>query len=67
MPVTDARRTWLAENTERVTVKLNHRTDADILDALKGKPRQTEIKRLIRAGMQAEDIAAPKGAGRSTT
>lgn len=55
MPETDARRAWLAENTERVTVKFNARTDADILGALEGKKKQTEIKRLIRAGMQAEN------------
>lgn len=54
MPETEARRVWLSENTARVTIKLNVRTDGDILEALEGKQRSTEIKRLIRAGIQAE-------------
>ena len=35
-------------NTKKITLKLNHKTDADILEAIDGKPAQTEIKRLIR-------------------
>ena len=35
-------------------MKLNHNTDADILAALEGKTKQTEIKRLIRLGLEAE-------------
>lgn len=63
MPDSKSKRAWDAQNTTFVGLKLNNRTDGDILDALAGKPRQTEVKRLIRAGMQAENIAAPKGAG----
>lgn len=37
-----------------ISLKLNNKTDADILNALDGKPRQTEIKRLVRAGIEAE-------------
>lgn len=54
MPETAARRAWTAENTTYIPLKLNNRTDADILGALEGKQKQTEIKRLIRAGMAAE-------------
>lgn len=38
-------------------LKLNNRTDEDILSALAGKPRQTEIKRLIRLGIDSEKKA----------
>lgn len=34
-----------------VTLKLNNRTDEDILTALGDKPKQTEIKRLVRLGL----------------
>lgn len=37
-----------------VSLKLNKGTDADILDALDGKAKQTEIKRLIRQGMKQD-------------
>lgn len=54
MPESEARRAWLAENTERVVLKLNVRTDEDIIAAIEGKTKQTEIKRLIRVGLEAE-------------
>lgn len=54
MPESEARRAWSAENTTFIGLKLNNRTDADILKALAGKPRQTEIKRLVRLGLDAE-------------
>lgn len=54
MPDSDAKRAWDARNTTFVGLKLNHRTDADILDALEGKLKQTEIKRLIRVGLISE-------------
>ena len=37
-----------------VSLKLNKGTDADILTALDGKAKQTEIKRLIRQGIKFE-------------
>lgn len=55
MSETAAHRAWTAENTTRVTVKFNNRTDADILEALEGKPKQTEIKRLVRLGLEVEN------------
>lgn len=54
MPDGQGKRRWDAENTTMISLKLNNKTDADILEALEGKPRQTEIKRLVRAGMEAE-------------
>lgn len=39
-------------HVERLTLKLNKRTDADILAALEGKAKQTEVKRLVRVGLQ---------------
>lgn len=54
MPDTEAKRRWDAQNTAIVTLKLNLRTDADILSALEGKPKQTEIKRLLRSALEAE-------------
>ena len=52
MAETHARKEWTKENTTFVGLKLNNRTDKDILEALAGKPKQTEIKRLIRQGMK---------------
>lgn len=49
-----AKRRWDAQNTTVVTLKLNHRTDSDILSALAEKPKQTEIKRLLRSALEAE-------------
>lgn len=51
MPDTKAKREWDAQNTVFVGLKLNSRTDADILEALDGKQRQTEIKRLLRIAL----------------
>ena len=52
MAETQARKDWTKENTTFVGLKLNNRTDKDILEALEGKQKQTEIKRLIRQGME---------------
>ena len=41
-------------NTHFIGLKLNKKTDLDILNALEGKQKQTEIKRLIRIGLQVE-------------
>lgn len=54
MAETQARKKWIKENTTFVGLKLNNRTDRDILEALEGKPKQTEIKRLIRQGMRQD-------------
>lgn len=54
MPDSKAKRQWMAENTTQISLKLNNKTDADILAALDGKSRQGEIKRLVRLGMEVE-------------
>lgn len=54
MPDSEAKRRWTSANTTFIGLKLNNRTDADILAALDGKARQTELKRLIRVGLAAE-------------
>lgn len=54
MADSESKRAWDAGNTTQISLKLNNRTDGDILAALAGKPRQTEIKRLIRAGLEVE-------------
>lgn len=51
MPDSEAKKSWDAANTTFVGLKLNNRTDADILAALEGKQKQMEIKRLIRIGL----------------
>lgn len=48
-----AKKEWEKENTTFIGLKLNNRTDLDILNALDGKQKQTEIKRLIREGLKA--------------
>lgn len=49
-----AKKAWMSANTTMICIKLNNRTDADILSALSGKAKQTEIKRLIREGLKKE-------------
>lgn len=48
MPESNARKEWTKQNTTFIGLKLNQHTDKDILDALDGKSKQTEIKRLLR-------------------
>lgn len=62
MPDSQAKRDWMAKNTTMITLKLNNHTDADILAAIEGKSKQTEIKRLVRAGMAREKEANKKRA-----
>ena len=50
-----AHKEWTKQNTTFIGLKLNNRTDADILQALEGKQKQTELKRLIRQGLAQEE------------
>lgn len=43
-----------ANHSLQMSLKLNNESDADIIAALEGKARQTEVKRLIRIGLAAE-------------
>ena len=54
MADSQAKRDWMKANTTVFSLKLNHNTDADILQALEGKQRQTEVKRLLRIALAAE-------------
>lgn len=54
MPESEAKKNWTKENTTFIGLKLNNRQDTDILQALDGKQKQTEIKRLIRLSIQEE-------------
>lgn len=57
MSETTARKEWSRNNTTQISLKLNNKTDLDILTALSDKQKQTEIKRLIREGLKA--VSAP--------
>ncbi|MBQ7858057.1 MAG: hypothetical protein IJ351_05420 [Oscillospiraceae bacterium] len=54
MADSEAKKNWMRENTTFIGLKLNNRTDADILAALEGKAKQSEIKRLLRIALQSE-------------
>ena len=54
-----ARRDWTRKNTTMITLKLNNNTDSDLLAALNGKSKQTEIKRLLRMAIEAERKSVP--------
>lgn len=54
MAETERRKQWLKENTTHISLKLMNNTDADILKAIEGKSKQTEIKRLIRKALETE-------------
>ena len=43
-----AKRKWIKENNDVLRVKLNHHTDADIIEFLKDKAYSTEVKRGLR-------------------
>lgn len=49
-----AKERYDARTAVHVSLKLNKGTDADILQALEGKAKQTEIKRLLRQGILHE-------------
>ena len=50
-------------HTKFIGLKLNRKTDHDILSVLEGKSKQTEIKRLVRLGLAAEQKDAEKEQG----
>lgn len=54
MPDSNSKKAWDKANTTFIGLKLNNRTDIDILTALSGKQKQTEIKRLLRVALRAE-------------
>lgn len=47
-----AKERYDAKTAVYVSLKLNKGTDTDILQAIDGKPKQTEIKRLVRQGIK---------------
>ena len=51
MAESKAHKKWTKQNTTHISIRLNHNTDKDILTALEGKAKQTEIKRLIRLAL----------------
>ena len=54
MMESEAKRKWQKENTVFIGVKLQKRTDADILEFLEGKQNQTEIKKALRLLIETE-------------
>lgn len=52
MPLSEKKKQWEKENTVFIGMKLQKRTDADILEFLEGKPRQTIIKAALREYME---------------
>jgi hypothetical protein len=54
MADSQAKRDWMKANTTVISLKLNKKTDADILAALEDKQKQTEIKRLLRIALAIE-------------
>lgn len=56
-----AKERYDAKTAVHIALKLNRGTDADILAAIDGKPKQTEIKRLLRQALrQAQAPASPQ-------
>lgn len=54
MPDSKAKKDWMKENTTFIGIKLNNKTDKDILDYLDGKSKQTEVKRALRLLIESE-------------
>ena len=57
MALSETRKKWLKDNTVFIGMRLQRTTDRDILEWLDGAAKQTEIKRLIRIGMEQEKTA----------
>lgn len=52
---TKAHQEWVAANTTRIVMNLNHNTDKDVLEKLSQVPsKQGYIKELIRADLREE-------------
>lgn len=55
MPESKAKRDWMRKNTRTITIKLNNRTDADIIELLdRSTNKQGVIKNALRAEMSRE-------------
>lgn len=55
MPDSEKKRDWMKANTVMLTVKLNKRTDADVIEWIEKKESKSgEIKRLIREEIARE-------------
>jgi len=56
MEKTNSHQKWVAANTTRVVMNLNHNTDKDVLEKLSKVPsKQGYIKGLIRADIAKEN------------
>jgi len=51
MTHSDAHKKWMQENTVMMSIRLQKKTDADILEYLEGKTRQAVIKAALREYM----------------
>lgn len=61
MASSKAHQKWIAANTTRIVMNLNHNTDADLLEKLSTVPsKQGYIKQLIRADI-AKEQSTTKG------
>lgn len=47
------------KNCITYSLKLNRKTDADLIAALEGKAKQTEVKRLMRVALAHESRPIP--------
>ena len=53
----DVNQRWKEQNTLSFGVRLNRKTDADIIAKLDGAAsRQGELKRLVRLGIKSEEV-----------
>ena len=58
MPDSEAKKRWMAENTTVIRVKLNHNTDKDIMEYIKGV---ASIAGLIKVAIREYMKNHPKG------
>lgn len=50
---------YVKKNCLLFTMKLNRHTEADLIAALEGKAKQTEVKRLMRVALAHESQTRP--------
>lgn len=52
MPDAPAKRRWDAENTHKITIKFQKKTDQDVIDYLDGKNKKDTVCEAIRYYME---------------
>lgn len=56
MPDSEAKYTWIKNNSTKITIKFMNKSDDDILTYLEGKQKATVVKKALRLLMEQEGV-----------